>query len=78
MLITTVTKKSSEELSEYLTENGVKVKYLHSEVDTLERLEVLRDLRTGKIDVIVGVNLLREGLDLPEVSRIAILDADKQ
>ncbi|MCP4522990.1 MAG: excinuclease ABC subunit UvrB [Candidatus Gracilibacteria bacterium] len=78
MLITTVTKKSSEELADYLTENGIKVKYLHSEVDTLERLEVLRDLRTGKIDVIVGVNLLREGLDLPEVSRIAILDADKQ
>ena len=78
MLITTVTKKSSEELSEYLTENGVKVKYLHSEVETLERLEVLRDLRTWKIDVIVWVNLLREWLDLPEVSRIAILDSDKQ
>lgn len=78
MLITTVTKKSSEELSEYLTENWVKVKYLHSEVETLERLEVLRDLRTWKIDVIVWVNLLREWLDLPEVSRIAILDSDKQ
>jgi excinuclease ABC subunit B len=78
MLITTITKKSSEELADYLTENGVAVKYLHSEVDTLERLEVLKDLRTWAIDVIVWVNLLREGLDLPEVSRIAILDADKQ
>ncbi len=78
MLITTLTKRSSEELTEYLYENGVKVQYLHSEVDTLERLEILKDLREGKIDVIVGVNLLREGLDLPEVSKIAILDADKQ
>lgn len=78
MLITTVTKRSSEELSDYLIENGVKVKYLHSEVDTLERLEILKDLRLGNIDVIVWVNLLREWLDLPEVSRIAILDADKQ
>lgn len=78
MLITTITKKSSEELTDYLSENGVKVKYLHSEVETLERIEVLRDLRMGTIDVIVWVNLLREWLDLPEVSRIAILDADKQ
>ena len=78
MLITTVTKKSSEELADYLMENGIKVKYLHSEVDTLERLEVLKDLRTWAIDVIVWVNLLREWLDLPEVSKIAILDADKQ
>lgn len=78
MLITTLTKRSSEELTEYLYENGIKVQYLHSEVDTLERLEILKDLREGKIDVIVGVNLLREGLDLPEVSKIAILDADKQ
>ncbi len=78
MLITTITKKSSEELADYLTENGVSVKYLHSEVDTLERLEVLKELRNGTIDVIVWVNLLREWLDLPEVSRIAILDADKQ
>lgn len=78
MLITTVTKKSSEELADYLTENGIAVKYLHSEVDTLERLEVLKDLRTWAIDVIVWVNLLREWLDLPEVSRIAILDSDKQ
>jgi excinuclease ABC subunit B len=78
MLITTLTKRSSEELTDYLVENGVKVQYLHSEVETLERIEILKDLRTGKIDVIVGVNLLREGLDLPEVSKIAILDADKQ
>ncbi|MCT4616850.1 MAG: excinuclease ABC subunit UvrB [Candidatus Gracilibacteria bacterium] len=78
MLITTLTKRSSEELTDYLIENGVKVKYLHSEIDTLERIEILTALREGKIDVIVGVNLLREGLDLPEVSKIAILDADKQ
>lgn len=78
MLITTLTKRSSEELTNYLVENGVKVKYLHSEVDTLERLEILKELREWKIDVIVWVNLLREGLDLPEVSKIAILDADKQ
>ena len=78
MLITTVTKRSSEELTDYLVENGVKVKYLHSEVDTLERLDILKDLRMWVIDVIVWVNLLREWLDLPEVSRIAILDADKQ
>ena len=78
MLITTITKRSSEELAEYLHENGIKVQYLHSEVDTLERLEVLKELREWKIDVIVWVNLLREGLDLPEVSKIAILDADKQ
>jgi len=78
VLITTLTKKSSEELTEFLAEHGVKVSYLHSEVDTLDRLEILRDLRTGKVDVIVGVNLLREGLDLPEVSFIGIIDADKQ
>lgn len=76
-LITTITKKSSEELAEYLAENGVKVRYLHSEIETIERLEILRDLRMGKIEVIVGVNLLREGLDLPEVSFIGILDAEK-
>lgn len=76
-LITTLTKKSSEELAEYLAGNGVKVKYLHSEIETIERLEILRDLRLGKIEVIVGVNLLREGLDLPEVSFIGILDAEK-
>lgn len=77
-LITTLTKKSSEALTEYLALQGVKVKYLHSEIDTLERLEILRELRLGEIDVVVGINLLREGLDLPEVSFIAILDADKQ
>lgn len=78
MLITTLTKRSSEELTDYLLENWVKVRYLHSEIDTLDRIDILKDLRTGKIDVIVWVNLLREGLDLPEVTKIAILDADKQ
>jgi excinuclease ABC subunit B len=78
VLITTLTKRSSEELTDYLTEQGVKVRYLHSDIDTLERIEILRDLRLGKFDVLVGINLLREGLDLPEVSFIAILDADKQ
>ncbi len=78
ILITTITKRSSEELTDYLLSNGVKVKYLHSEIDTLERLETLKELREWKIDVIVWVNLLREWLDLPEVSKICILDADKQ
>ena len=78
ILITTITKRSSEELTDFLLENGVAVKYLHSEVDTLERLDILKELREGKIDVIVWVNLLREWLDLPEVSKICILDADKQ
>lgn len=78
VLVTTLTKRSSEELTDYLTEQGVKVRYLHSEIDTLERIEILRDLRLGKFDVLVGINLLREGLDLPEVSFIGILDADKQ
>jgi excinuclease ABC subunit B len=78
VLITTVTKKSAEDLSEYLIEAGVKAKYLHSEIETLERIEILTELRSGKIDVVVGINLLREGLDLPEVSLICILDADKQ
>ena len=76
-LITTITKKSSEELAEYLSSNGLKVRYLHSEIETIERLEILRDLRLGKTDGVVGVNLLREGLDLPEVSFIGILDAEK-
>jgi excinuclease ABC subunit B len=76
--LTTLTKKSSEALTEYLTQQGVKVRYLHSEIDTLERLEILRSLRLGEIDVVVGINLLREGLDLPEVSFIGILDANKQ
>lgn len=78
VLITTVTKKSAEDLSEYLIEAGVKAKYLHSEIETLERIEILTELRQGKIEVVVGINLLREGLDLPEVSLICILDADKE
>ncbi|PIR97313.1 MAG: excinuclease ABC subunit B [Candidatus Doudnabacteria bacterium CG10_big_fil_rev_8_21_14_0_10_41_10] len=78
ILITTLTKKMAEELSEYIAEEGIKTTYLHSEIDTLERIEILRDLRTGVYDVLVGVNLLREGLDLPEVSLILILDADKE
>lgn len=77
-LITTLTKKMAEDLTTFLTEAGQKVRYLHSDVETLERIEILRQLRTGDIDIIVGINLLREGLDLPEVSYIAILDADKQ
>ena len=77
VLVTTLTKKMSEDVSEYLQEQGVKVRYLHSEIETIERVEILRDLRIGKFDVLVGVNLLREGLDLPEVSLVAILDADK-
>lgn len=78
VLITTLTKKMSEKLADYLVEMGIKTHYLHSEVDTLERVEILRDLRLGVYDVIVGINLLREGLDLPEVSLVAILDADKE
>ncbi len=78
VLITTITKKSAEKLTDYLVEADLKAKYLHSEVDTMERIEILRELRLGDIDIIVGINLLREGLDLPEVSLIAILDADKQ
>ena len=76
VLITTLTKRMAEELAEYIAERKVKVEYLHSEIETLERVEILRRLRTGEIDVLVGVNLLREGLDLPEVSLVAILDAD--
>ncbi len=78
VLITTLTKKSSENLTEFLVEANLKVRYLHSDIDTIERIEILRDLRSGVIDIIVGINLLREGLDLPEVSLICILDADKQ
>ncbi len=78
VLVTTLTKRSAEDLTEYLTDAGVKVRYLHSDVDTLERIEILRDLRLGIFDVLIGINLLREGLDLPEVSLVAILDADKQ
>jgi excinuclease ABC subunit B len=77
-LITTLTKKSAEELTDYLIEKGIKAKYLHSEVDSVERVEIIRGLRSGEFDVLVGVNLLREGLDLPEVSLVAILDADKE
>ena len=78
VLVTTLTKKMSEDLTDYLLERGVKVQYLHSEVDTLRRVELLRELRLGKFDVLVGINLLREGLDLPEVSLVSILDADKE
>jgi excinuclease ABC subunit B len=78
VLVTTLTKRMAEELTEYLAEHGVKVRYLHSEVDTVERVEIIRDLRLGEFDVLVGINLLREGLDLPEVSLVTILDADKE
>ena len=78
VLVTTLTKKMAEDLTAYLMEHGVRVRYLHSEVDTLERIQIIRDLRLGEFDVLVGVNLLREGLDLPEVSLVAILDADKE
>ncbi|MGP1424742.1 MAG: excinuclease ABC subunit UvrB [Ottowia sp.] len=78
VLITTLTKRMAEQLTEYLNENGVKVRYLHSDVDTVERVEIIRDLRLGAFDVLVGINLLREGLDIPEVSLVAILDADKE
>ncbi|MBZ8141468.1 excinuclease ABC subunit B [Rubrivivax gelatinosus] len=78
VLITTLTKRMSEQLTDYLSDNGVKVRYLHSDIDTVERVEILRDLRLGSFDVLVGINLLREGLDLPEVSLVAILDADKE
>ncbi|MCC6448011.1 MAG: UvrB/UvrC motif-containing protein, partial [Chitinophagaceae bacterium] len=78
VLVTTLTKKLSEELAKYLTKINIKCKYLHSEIDALERVGILRDLRLGNIDVLIGVNLLREGLDLPEVSLVAILDADKE
>jgi excinuclease ABC subunit B len=77
-LVTTLTKKMSEDLTDYLLEMGFKVRYLHSEIDTLERIQIIRELRLGEYDVLVGVNLLREGLDLPEVSLVAILDADKE
>jgi len=78
VLVTTLTKRMAEELTDYLSEHGVKVRYLHSEVETVERVEIIRDLRLGEFDVLVGINLLREGLDLPEVSLVAILDADKE
>ena len=78
VLVTTLTKRMAEDLTDYLSENGIKVKYLHSDIKTIERSEIIRDLRLGKFDVLIGINLLREGLDLPEVSLIAILDADKE
>jgi excinuclease ABC subunit B len=78
VLVTTLTKRLSEELTSYLTELGIKAKYLHSDIDTIERMQIIRDLRAGECDVLVGINLLREGLDIPEVSLVAILDADKE
>ena len=78
VLVTTLTKKMAEDLTEYLNDNGIKVRYLHSDIDTLERIEIIRDLRLGVFDVLVGINLLREGLDIPECSLVAILDADKE
>lgn len=78
VLVTTLTKRMAEDLTEYLTDHGVRVRYLHSDIDTVERVEIIRDLRLGEFDVLVGINLLREGLDMPEVSLVAILDADKE
>jgi excinuclease ABC subunit B len=78
VLVTTLTKRMAENLTEYLAEHGVKVRYLHSDIDTVERVEIIRDLRLGEFDVLVGINLLREGLDMPEVSLVAILDADRE
>src|SRR5690606_15656250 len=78
VLVTTLTKKMAEDLTDYLLEQGLRVRYLHSNIDTIQRIEILRDLRLGEYDVLVGINLLREGLDLPEVSLVAILDADKE
>jgi excinuclease ABC subunit B len=78
VLITTLTKKMAESLTEYLKENGVKVRYMHSDIDTMERIEIVSSLRAGEFDVLCGINLLREGLDLPEVKLVAILDADKE
>jgi len=78
VLITTLTKKMAEDLTDYLHDLGIKVKYMHYDIDTIERMEIIRDLRLGEFDVLVGINLLREGLDIPEVSLVAILDADKE
>jgi excinuclease ABC subunit B len=78
VLVTTLTKRMAEDLTDYLNEHGVKVRYLHSDIDTVERVEIIRDLRLGEFDVLVGINLLREGLDIPEVSLVAVLDADKE
>jgi excinuclease ABC subunit B len=78
VLVTTLTKRMAEDLTDYLAEHGIKVRYLHSDIETVERVEIIRDLRLGEFDVLVGINLLREGLDIPEVSLVAILDADKE
>jgi excinuclease ABC subunit B len=78
VLNTTLTKRMSEQLTDFMSDNGIKVRYLHSDIDTVERVEILRDLRLGVFDVLIGINLLREGLDIPEVSLVAILDADKE
>jgi len=78
VLVTTLTKRMAEDLTDYLSDHDIKVRYLHSDVDTVERSEIIRDLRLGEFDVLVGINLLREGLDMPEVSLVAILDADKE
>jgi excinuclease ABC subunit B len=78
VLVTTLTKRMAEDLTDFLADNGVKVRYLHSDIETVERVEIIRDLRLGEFDVLVGINLLREGLDIPEVSLVAILDADKE
>ena len=78
VLITTLTKRMAEDLTEYLRDHGVQVRYLHSDIETVERTEIIRDLRLGAFDVLVGINLLREGLDMPEVSLVAIFDADKE
>ncbi len=78
VLVTTLTKRMAEDLTEYLEEHGERVRYLHSDIDTVERMEIIRDLRLGEFDVLVGINLLREGLDMPEVPLVAILDADKE
>ena len=78
VLVTTLTKKMAEDLTEYLAENGIKVRYMHSDIDTLERIQIIKDLRSGTFDVLVGINLLREGLDIPECALVAILDADKE
>src|SRR5207237_3952172 len=78
ILVTTLTKKMAQDLTDYLLEMGLRCRYLHSEVDTIQRIEIIRDLRLGEFDVLVGINLLREGLDLPEVSLVAILDVDKE
>ena len=78
VLVTVLTKRMAEDLTDYFDENGVRVRYLHSDIDTVERIEIIRDLRLGEFDVLVGINLLREGLDIPEVALVAILDADKE